>query len=188
MFTMIKKEKRDLYLKIRGSLCESEKREFDKRIFISFINSFFFNSFETFLVYISVGSEVSTAEIIKYLLDNNKKVAVPYCYEKNMDFYFINSTDDLVTGKFGIPSVNIEISNKVEDFSDALCIVPGVSFDNNGNRLGYGGGYYDRFLSEHNPATLGLSYERCICDFLPSELFDKKIDYVLTETFLRNNK
>lgn len=185
---MTKKEKRDLFLKIRGSISGSEKINFDNIIFTRFINSSFFNCFDTFLVYISFGSEVSTIGIINFLLNKNKKVAVPYCSGNEMSFYYINSLDDLIEGRFRIPSVNVNKAKKVENFYNTLCIVPGVSFDNNGNRLGYGGGYYDRFLSGNKLVTLGLCYERCISDSIPSESFDIKMDYVLTETCLRNHK
>ena len=185
---MTKKDKRNFYLKIRESISDREKSEFNKIIFTKFINSTLFNSFDIFLVYISVNDEVSTVEIIRYLLEHNKKVAVPYCSGNKMTFYFIGSLDDLIDGKFGIPSVDLSKSVKVENFCHTLCIVPGVSFDNNGNRLGYGGGYYDRFLSENKLTTLGLCYERCICENIPSESFDIKIDYVLSETYLRNHK
>lgn len=183
-----KNEIRDLYLKIRNSISDNEKMRFNKEILIFFVNSFFYKNFETFLVYISIDSEVGTTDIIRYLLNNNKKVAVPFCSGKNMSFYYIESLEDLIEGKFGIPSVDISVSKKVENFDNALCIVPAVSFDNNGNRLGYGGGYYDRFLSENKLTTLGLCFDRCISEHIPTEKFDIKIDYVLSETHLRNHK
>ena len=183
-----KKETRDLYLKIRNTISEKEKIEFDEIIFTKFINSSFFYSFDTFLIYISVNNEVETSRIIRYLFENNKKVAVPHCIGKEMFFCYINSTDDLIEGKFGIPSVDIRNSKKVSDFNRTLCIVPGISFDNKGNRLGYGGGYYDRFLSANKLPTLGLCYERCISSNIPSNNYDVKIDSVLTEIRLRNHK
>ena len=183
-----KKQTRDLYLKIRKSITQAEKKSFDDIIFIKFINSSFFKSFDTFLIYVSVNNEVNTFEIINYLLYKGKTVAVPHCFGKNMEFYYLDSTDDLLDGKFGIPSVDVSKSHKVENFDKSLCIVPAVSFDNNGNRLGYGGGYYDRFLMNHKITTLGLCYERCISEQIPNDNFDKKINYVLTELQLRNHK
>lgn len=183
-----KKELREFYLKIRNSMTSTERRNADGLIYERFINSLFFKNSDTFLVYISVRDEVGTENIIQYLLDNNKNVAVPYCYDKSMDFYYIHSTDDLTEGKFGIPTVDIQKSVKVENSDNALCIVPAISFDNNGNRLGYGGGFYDRFLAKNNVLTVGLCYQRCICDVLPTEETDIKIDYVLTETNLWNHK
>ncbi len=185
---MNKIETRDFYLKIRKNLTLYEKRKYDEMIFIRFINSSFYFNFEVFLIYVSVNNEVETAEIIRYLLKNNKKVAVPYCSDSNMEFYYINSPEDLVKSRFGIPSVDIVKSEKFKNFDKALCIVPTVSFDNNGNRIGYGGGYYDRFLAENKLTTLGLCYERCMSENIPSESFDIKMDYVLTEKCLRNHR
>lgn len=183
-----KKESRDFYLKIRKCITEREKEKFDRIIFTSFINSRFFKNSDTFLVYISVNNEVGTSDLILYLLENDKKVAVPFCKDKIMEFYYINSPDDLITGRFGIPSVDTDKAEKAENFDNALCIVPAVSFDNNGNRLGYGGGYYDRFLSENDIPTVGLCYQRCVSEALPTEETDIKIDYVLTDSHLWNHK
>ncbi len=183
-----KKEIRDFYIKTRKCISESEKQEFDRYIFVSFINSKFYKNFETFLIYISFNNEVQTYDLIQFMLDNNKKVAVPFCNDNTMNFYFINSIDELISGKYGIPSVDINKSVKVVDFDNALCIVPAVSFDNNGNRLGYGGGYYDRFLSEYKIPSIGFCYQRCICDKLPTEQTDIKINYVLTEKQLWNHE
>ncbi len=185
---MDKKETRDFYIKIRKNISSKEKNEFDRLIFTQFINSSLFNEFDTFLIYVSVNNEVATTDIINYLLYNNKKVAVPYCIGKEMNFYYINSLAELINGKFDIPSVDINKSQKCNFYSDALCIVPGVSFDNYGNRLGYGGGYYDRFLSENKNCTLGLCYERCLSDLLPTDIYDIKMDFILTEKCIRNHK
>lgn len=185
---MNKNDMRDFYLKIRKTITGNEKNEFDNIIFTQFINSFFYHNFDRFLIYISVNHEVETSEIIQFLIDNNKKVAVPYCSGRNMDFYYIKSFNELIEGKFGIPSVDITAAKKAENFNETLCIVPAVSFDNNGNRIGYGGGYYDRFLNKNQLTTLGLCYERCISENIPNENFDIKTDYVLTEKCLRNHK
>lgn len=188
MFMNTKKDFRDFYFKIRKCINDSERQEFDRCIFVSFVNSNFFKNFEIFLIYISFNNEVQTLDLIRFMLDNNKKVAVPFCNDKTMDFYFINSFDELVDGKYGIRSVDVEKSVKVVNFDNALCIVPAVSFDNNGNRLGYGGGYYDRFLSENKIPSVGFCYQRCICDKLPTEQTDIKINFVLTENQLWNHE
>lgn len=183
-----KKEVRKHYMNIRKSISDVEKSVSDNNIFTYFVNSSFFNDYDTFLIYISVNNEVDTMNIIRYLSDNNKKIAIPYCSGKEMDFYYIKSLDDLIEGKFGIPSVDIKASEKAKNFNNVLCIVPAVAYDFSGHRLGYGGGYYDRFLSVNNIDTLGLCYEKCIAENLPHESYDIKIDYVLTDSCLRNHK
>ena len=184
---MDKTEQRILYRKIRNSISEAEQNFFSDRIFSQLINSTVYKTAETVLIYVSVGSEVHTLNIIEHSLNNKKKVAVPVCVDNEMMFYEITSSDDLCEGKFGIPTVDITKSNEVTDFRNSLCIVPALCFDINGYRIGYGGGYYDRFLSKHPVKTVGLCYERCICDNILIDEFDYPVDYIITENYLRNS-
>lgn len=179
-----KKAQRQKYKYIRSSISAEEKSSADKRIFESFINSRYFNDFSTFLIYVSFGSEVDTRVIINFALKNHKRIAVPHCDGGVMTFYEIKSLDDLVIGAYGIPTVDILKSTQITDFSNSLCIVPALAFDRSGNRLGYGGGYYDRFLAENKLPALGLCFDRCIADELPAETFDMKINRILTENNL----
>lgn len=178
---MMKNKLRLLYKSVRNSITIKEKSEYDGRIFVSFINSYLYRNSSTLLIYISFGSEADTLDIIKFALNDGKCVAVPYCYGNEMRFYSINSVESLVEGKFGIPTVKPDDNNIVVDFNDTVCVVPALSYDKYGNRLGYGGGYYDRYLSDKEITTVGLCYERCIHSALPAEEHDIKIDYVLTE-------
>ena len=184
----MKKQLRTHYKSVRNSIPAENKSISDRNIYNHFVNSSFFNHFDTYLCYVSVGSEVETINIIESLLSNGKRVGVPYCEGKTMHFYQIKSTDDLFCGSYGIPTANVETAEKIEDFSNTLCIVPALSFDKKGYRLGYGGGYYDRFLSSHTVSTLGLCYEYCIAESLPAESHDIKIRCVLTENGFRNIK
>lgn len=179
---------RKLYKQIRNSITPAEKSEWDKRIFTHFVNSDLFKSAELLLIYSSIGSEADTQGIIQYALNKGKRVAVPVCIGKTMFFYIINSLSELVIGKFGIPTADIGNNSKVTDFNNAICIVPAVCFDIYGNRIGYGGGYYDRFLSANPITAVGLCYERCICSKTAYEPFDMPVDYILTENCLRNSK
>lgn len=176
-----KKQLREQYKLIRNSICDKAKTQADSLIFNQFINSDLLSDFDVFLCYVSVNSEADTIQIINYLLKCKKKVAVPYCCGSEMNFYEIDSIDDLIDGAYGIPTVDIGNHKKTEDFSNALCIVPALSFDLNGNRLGYGGGYYDRFLSKNNVRTLGIAYNKCLTNNLPFEEHDKTVDMILTD-------
>ncbi len=182
--TMDKKALRRHYKAVRDSITDNEKSFADKRIFDFFVKSRYFDEFSTFLVYVSYSTEADTHNIINYLLQNKKRVAVPYCNGSVMTFYEINSLDDLVSGAFGIPTVNTENAMEIKYYSGCLCIVPALAFDRKGNRLGYGGGYYDRFLAANKVTTLGLCFEKCLAEELPAESFDEKIDSVLTENTL----
>lgn len=181
---MMKKKLRALYKSVRNGISESEKKKADTCIFTRFVNSDLFADSEIILIYISVGSEPDTLKLMDYSLRNGKRVAVPHCIGLNMNFYFIESTDCFVDGEFGIPTVIPENENLVFDFKNTVCVVPALSFDRFGNRLGYGGGYYDRFLYDKNFPTVGLCYERCVATVLPAEEHDIRVDYILNENRL----
>ena len=149
------------------------------------LESDFYKDADIVLTYWATDSEADTRMIIDKALSDNKLVALPRCSDKNgnMRFYYINSADDVTEGMYGItePSGNSE----AVDFTDkSLCIVPGLSFDSEGYRLGYGKGYYDRFLSSFVGVTAGLCYDECFTDRLPRNKFDKKTDYIITNTKL----
>ncbi len=147
-----------------------------------------FQEAETVLVYVSSKGEADTKSIISYCFENNKKVAVPYCKDKdgNMEFYLIDSFDCLNYGCFGINEPDINKCVKLTDFSNSLIIVPGLSFDLNGNRLGYGKGYYDRFLKKYAFISVGLCYNSLIADQVPAEKHDMRVDYLITENGIYN--
>lgn len=103
-----------------------------------------------------------------------------------MEFYFIKSMDDLEKGTFGVLEPAPEKCVKAYAFEKALCIVPGLSFDMKGYRLGYGKGYYDRFLSAHpRLVKMGLCYCSCTCNELIHGRFDVCADMLATEKYLR---
>lgn len=149
------------------------------------INSKFYKSADLLLTYVSVGSEADTRKLIEYSIKKGKRVAVPFCKGKEMQFYEIGGLDELIEGKFGIPTVNTGYTLPVNNFENALCIVPGLCFDLYGNRIGYGGGFYDRFLEKHKVPTAALTYERCICSKIPSDSFDVRINRIITENYIK---
>lgn len=181
-----KSQLRKFYKSVRKSVSLDEKHWFDNRILSFLINSQLYKNAETILIYVSFNDEVDTFNIIKCALSDGKKVAVPYCLDNEMNFLVIKSTDDLSEGKFGIPTADPNKCVTIDNFCNAICVVPALSFDMYGNRLGYGGGFYDRFLSKNNFNTVGLSYERCISTLIPSEKYDVKIKCIITENGLRN--
>jgi 5-formyltetrahydrofolate cyclo-ligase len=97
-----------------------------------------------------------------------------------MNFYFINSTDDLKKGAFGLLEPD-DHCKEVEDLSKGLCIVPAITFDKKGYRIGYGMGYYDRFLSKFQGRVFGLCYSFCISKKVPHGKYDRKVSAIITE-------
>lgn len=128
------------------------------------------------LLYASLNDEVDTFNIINYFI-NNKIIALPKVNNDTMDFFIINSINDLKKGYFNIlePTSN----NIVTDFNDSICIVPLICCDTNGNRIGYGKGYYDKFLSNKNIYTIGLSFKECVIDEFETENNDVKLNKII---------
>ncbi len=137
---------------------------------------------ENILLYAAVGSETDTFELMERLLNLQKKIALPKCHENGiMTFHYINSADELITGKYNIPEPP-ESAPSLIMTDKAVCIVPGLAFTESGARLGYGGGYYDRFIALYPQLyKIGLTYEAMIFPELPTLPHDLKMDAIVTE-------
>lgn len=168
----------------RESLSTEEKRRLDQKISNRFLNLWYFRDSDLLMIYVSTLIEVDTNAIILRALESGKRVAVPYCIAgtRNIDFYLINSLDDLELGSFGVLEPVLEKCKKLEDFDGALCIVPALSYDVGGYRLGFGKGYFDRFLSNVDIRKIGICYDSCVFDEVPRGRYDKKVDMIVTES------
>ena len=147
------------------------------------INTSIYKKAKSIFIFIGFGSEVNTIGIIKDALREGKEVYVPKIENRVMKVIRIKSLDTLKPGVFGIlePMDGKELKGNCD-----LIFMPGVAFTKNGCRLGYGGGYYDKYLAEYNTETLkiALAYSMQIVDFVPTESYDKKVDYIVTEDVL----
>ncbi len=150
----------------------------DNLIYQKVINNKDILSSKTLLIYISINSEVDTTKIINYFL-NTKNIAVPKIIDNDMFFCYVTNLNDLTPGKYNIPEPTNE--NIVTDFDNAICIVPGICYDKENYRIGYGKGYYDRFLSKNKIKTIGLCYKECMIEKIDNDKYDYKIDEVITE-------
>ena len=134
------------------------------------------------LIYASFGTEINTWSIAEKLIDRNIPVSFPKCIENGiMTFHLINSLNQLKDGKYGIKEPDISLPQPI--ITDrTVCILPALSLTEKGERLGYGGGYYDRFLSEYPQIyKTALTYEKLISDSLPTMPHDIKADCIITE-------
>lgn len=167
----------------RRSLAADEKEALDRKIQNRLMNLWCFREEQTLLLHVAKPLEVETRGIITDAFELKKTVAVPRCVEgtRNMDFYIITSLDDLEPGAFGVMEPIRDRCEKLEDLSRGLCIMPALMFDADGHRLGYGKGYYDRFLSRFGGSCVGLCYSECIVDSLPQGKYDKQTDIVVTQ-------
>lgn len=150
----------------------------DNLIYQKVINNKDILSSKTLLIYISINSEVDTIKIINYFL-NTKNIAVPKIIDNDMFFCYVTNLNELTSGKYNIPEPTNE--NIVTDFDNAICIVPGICYDKKNYRVGYGKGYYDRFLSKNKIKTIGLCYKECMIEKIDNDKYDYKIDEVITE-------
>lgn len=140
---------------------------------------------DTVLLYASFGSEVDTWNLAEMLIKKGISVAFPRCGEGNsMTFHIVGSLRDLRNssgGKYGICEPDTDLLQP-EITCRTVCVVPGLAFTEKGGRLGYGGGYYDRFLAENSGIfTIAPAYEAVLADELPTEEHDIQINTIVTE-------
>lgn len=179
-----KKQLRRKYKDIRLNMPPDEKQRLDRKIAGKVLDSWGFRENDTILTYVSTPIEVDTHEIIKKAWKQGKTLAVPRCIEgtRDMDFYIIRSYDDLEKGTFGVMEPKPQLCEKLSDYNQGLCIVPALAFDKEGFRLGYGKGYYDRFLSAFKGNTVGICYAECLAETpLPHGRYDRKVSLLITE-------
>ncbi|MBR6045790.1 MAG: 5-formyltetrahydrofolate cyclo-ligase [Ruminococcus sp.] len=168
---------------LRLNMDPDTKIRADKAICREFCSSAYYESCEMLLLYVSGDIEVGTGEILDTALADGKNVLCPRCISgtNEMRFYRIESTDDLEPGHYGIlepkaycPEVNAGCGS--------VCIVPALCFDRRGHRLGFGKGFYDRFLSGYEGISVGLCYDICIAENVCEEEHDVPVDAVITES------
>lgn len=185
----IRKYKSELRLQSRAARAElsvEEKRSLDQGVRQNVRKLREYKWVHTLLVYVSTPIEVDTLQIIQNALDDGKKVAVPRCIAgtRQMQFHYIQGLEDLSPGSFSVlePSADAPV---VEDFTGTLMLVPAFMYDRNGYRLGYGKGYYDRYMAEYTGISVGLCYEREVKPFLYHGRYDRAVDFILTEKRIR---
>lgn len=133
---------------------------------------------KTLYGYLPYNQEVRTVPILEQALRDGKRVAVPKVYGDTMRFIYL---DDLSSVEIGYCNIPEPIADEpVGDDPTALVLMPGLAFDKAGNRMGYGGGYYDKFLSEEpNHPTVALCYHFQMVEQIPTDSYDIPVDLVL---------
>lgn len=178
----VKRDLRQKYRNIRTGMSAAEKKAADNEIFARLTSFAEYKKARTILCFVSTDIEVDTVNIINAALSDGKAVAVPKCLDKQgkMDFFLIHSLDDLEKGEFGLLEPDPARFEKLSDYRNSLCILPGFAFDRQGFRIGFGKGYYDRFLKDYTGVTAGICYNTCIAAALPHGRYDKPADYIVT--------
>ena len=142
-----------------------------------------FRTAKTLLFYFPLAHEIDLLPVFNHARELGIACALPRCGDQkgDMDFYYVDSlADQTVKGKFGIYEPR-RGTKKVTDLSDALVFVPAFAYDRDGFRLGYGGGYYDRFLATYKVFSVGVTFEEFLSDSLPREAYDFPVDCLVTE-------
>lgn len=170
--------------KKRNTLSTSEVLEKSSRIKKRIFEMDLFRDAQTILFYVSYGNEVYTHDMIKESISLGKTVVVPKSVTKNNALILSQLTDwnNLEVGAYTILEPKQESIEQVDVESIDLIIIPGVVFDESGNRIGHGKGYYDRLLNDsRNIPSVGLAFEFQIVEDIKSEQHDEKIDIIVTE-------
>lgn len=151
----------------------------------------FYKNSSLILIFLSLDSEIDTSSIIKQAIADNKKIAIPRVIKNTneMNFYLLKNnipiTEQTEKNEWGIsePILTLEKIFPEKIPENTLIVVPGLAFSKNGKRLGRGKGFYDRYLEKVSHITaIGLCYSFQLLNELPSEDYDQKVDYIITES------
>ena len=138
----------------------------------------YFRIAESIGAYYSIGSEVRTQDILQEILNSGKQLSLPKVVKDNLVFKQISSLSDLELGNFSV----MEPKNKCETVKNMdVIIVPAIALSREGFRLGYGFGYYDKFLHGKKSKTIALSYAKQVIKSFTHDSHDVKMNYIVTE-------
>ena len=179
----MKESLRKLYIDERKNLSDKYKEENGKIIAEKFLNTEEYKNSSKIFIYINMKNEAPTVGIIKQALKDGKRVAVPVTLKnREMVFVYINSLDNLVKTKIGVYEPKAEKKDEVLPDEKTLLTVPGVAFDIEGKRMGYGGGYYDTYIEKYGVKnTVALAFDIQIKESIPTEKHDKAMKIIITE-------
>lgn len=162
----------------KRAMTPDEIEEKSRRLAELFLASEAYRQAKTVYGYLPYNQEVRTVPMLQQAIRDGKRVAVPKCYGDEMRFIYMDDLSKVEKGYAGIPEPVAD--GPVADDKTALVLMPGLAFDPKGHRIGYGGGFYDKFLAgEPNHPTLALCYDFQVLEHLDTEEFDIPVDAVL---------
>ena len=164
----------------RAALSQEERARWSKSICEGLLP--LLDGISTLLLFYPKGSEIDLLPVFHAARARGILCAFPRCGVKKgeMEFYYVNNLDGLEAGAYGIREPK-EGAIPVTDLTGALMLVPALAFDREGHRIGYGGGYYDRYLQKHGVRSIGVIYEALLADSLPHEPHDVSVEILVTE-------
>ena len=175
---MDKKELRKQIRELKRAMSPGQIERASNRLGEQFAASELYQKAKTIYGYLPYNQEVRTVPMLQRALRDGKRVAVPKVYGDEMKFIYLDDLTAVEKGYAGIPEPVAD--GPVADDKTALVLMPGLAFDPEGHRIGYGGGFYDKFLAaEPSHPTLALCYEFQMLPKLETEAFDMPVDCVL---------
>lgn len=165
----------------RNKLSDEQVKDLSHQIFLNLKPIIDNTNCNKFFVYNSFSSEAKTDEILLYLLNSNKQVFLPRVEQKQMVAVRLTKTAKFKTSNFGID----EPVGETEDINNFVAIVPCLAVDEKGNRLGYGGGFYDKFLKNKTSTKIAICFDFQLVKKIDSSPFDVQMDFVVTENKLK---
>lgn len=176
-----KKEIRKKMLKLRNEMEQTIRDKKDEKITLKFAEFLMSKETKSVLLYASYGSEVNTEKIFYFCQQHAIKTAFPKVLErvKTLELYWVNNLEQLSSGYKSILEPERGAKASIEEIE--VIVVPGIAFDINCYRIGYGGGFYDRLLQYKKGLSIGLAYEEQIIEQIPIEDFDRKVDMIITD-------
>ena len=187
MYYGVKKEKdllRSKCLEERRGIPKEQKAELEYKICEHIINSASYKYYDTLLLYAALYDEADLSLLAKTAITDGKRVAFPRCIPESntMLFHYVEDTSQLITGSFGIAEPPEELPvYKPGNASCSVCFIPAVAADKDGYRVGYGGGYYDRFLSDYSGTSAAVIFSRFLFERVPRGVYDVRTDLIVTE-------
>ena len=177
----MKNEIRNIYKAKRREMTAEEVAAKSKKACSHFLESDLYRKANVLMLYMPLGKETDTVDIINCAFSDGKKVAFPVTDEASGDITpcYATTQTEFSKGGFSVREPDVKVVAKPEDFD--IVIVPGIAFDVQGNRIGFGKGCYDKLLVGTDAVKIGFCYDLQICDNIPTEEFDIKMDYIITE-------
>ena len=183
-----KKELRARYRALRRALSPEERAARDEAICCAATGLVSFRHADVVLLYAPTDGEIDVMPVAAAAMERGKRVAFPRCNteQHTVKFHIISDLSDLSPGAYGIrePDPRLPVYDPAAKES-GVCFIPGLVYDASGYRLGYGGGYYDRFLSAFHGGKVGVIYSDFILPVLTRGYFDARVDILLTEKNVR---
>ena len=175
---MDKKELRRQIRELKRAMTPEQIEQASLRLGELFLETRQYKNAKTIYGYLPYNQEVRTVPMLEQALKDGKKVAVPKCYGDEMKFIYLEDLTQVELGYCNIPEPIAD--GPVAEDETALVLMPGMAFTKNGDRMGYGGGFYDKFLAkEPNHPTVALCYSFQMVESLPTAEYDIPVDCVL---------